>query len=156
MRDCGRETEGRLAVPLLCAIVSRVEQIIVDLGDFIPEEYVVRFSIEGRKYEVRYKEARVDEVLQVLLDAAKDQPLEDQIAARRRTVTQLFTKNLSVGDPAQLEADLTLLPYTSFKGGLDIFSLYLQVQSRTKKKDPGAPARKTPTGLRGFLASLLS
>ncbi len=89
------------------------EPIILDLGDFIPETYLVRFSIDGRKYEVSYAEARVDEVLPLLLEAGEAKDVKQQAVNRRKLVTELFCANCTAGDPEQLRQDLALLPYTS-------------------------------------------
>ena len=132
-----------------------MSEVIMDLADFVPETYVIRFAIEGRPYEVRYAEARVDEVLQLLLESTEKKPLAELIQSRRKYVTELFVQNLVVGDPAQLAEDLKLLPYTSLRDGLDIYVLYVETQSRVKKKPNGAlPAQiREPNG---FLAKLRS
>jgi hypothetical protein len=107
--------------------------IIFDLGDFVPEEYLIRFSIDGHSYEVRYQEARVDEVLALLSEAASQKPPKELADSRRRYVTELFSQNLTVGDKDQLAADLKLVPYSSLRGELDIYALYVHTQSRVKK-----------------------
>jgi hypothetical protein len=128
------------------------EPIILDLGDFIPETYLVRFSIDGRKYEVSYAEARVDEVLPLLLEAGESKDLKQQAQSRRKLVTELFCANCTAGDPEQLRKDLALLPYTSLRDSLDILKLYVEVQARVKKKSDlgeGTARRKRPFGLFG-------
>lgn len=131
-------------------------EVIMDLGDFIPETYVLTFGINGHSYEVRYAEARVDEVLPLLLEATEQKPVPELIRARRAYVTELFTKNLVVGDPVQLAEDLKLLPYSSQRDGLDIYRLYVETQSRVKKKHLGESRAKAATGLFGLFARLLS
>ena len=127
----------------------------MDLGDFVPQETVMRFSIEGRPYEVRYSEARVDEVLQLMLQAQSQQEPKELIAARRQFVTEFLGKNLSIGDQAQFAEDLKLVPYSSMRGGLDIYALYAATQARVKKNDLGEAEVQT-TEQRGFLARLRS
>ncbi|MDB5344265.1 MAG: hypothetical protein JWP89_2642 [Schlesneria sp.] len=129
----------------------------MDLGDFVPEKYEIRFSIEGRPYEVRYQEACVDEVLELLSQAEEGTKASKELAERRRRyVTDLFARNLTTGDPVQLESDLKLVPYVSFRGSLDIFSLYTLTQSRVKKNSELGVIPLPTKGLRGFLGRLLS
>ncbi len=131
------------------------QPVIMDLGDFIPEQYSILFSIDGRKYEVQYLEARVDEVLPLLVEAGKAEDISDQMKHRRQLVTELFVNNLVVGEPEQLKADLLLVPYTSLRGGLDILRMYAETQSRIKKKDLGVAEVKNRRPF-GWLVSLLS
>jgi len=129
--------------------------VVLDLGDFVPEEYVVRFSINGNPYEVRYQEARVDEVLALLAQAASEQPPRELAESRRKYVTELFRQNLVVGSPEQLGNDLKLVPYSSLRGELDIYAMWAATQSRVKKNDLGAIQVQTP-GTHGFLDRLRS
>ncbi len=105
----------------------------MDLGDFIPENYLLRFSIDERKYEIAYAEARVDEVLPLLLEAGDAKDIKKQAENRRKLVTEMCCANCTVGDPVQLRSDLTLLPYTSLRDSLDILKLYVAIQARVKK-----------------------
>lgn len=133
-----------------------LEQVLMDLPDFVPQEYVIRFRICGRPYEVRYQEARVDEVLALLQDAEDVKPLDQQVKSRRAYVTDLFCRNLVVGDQNQLAEDLKLVPYVSLRGGLDIFQMYQEAQGRVKKKPtPNREETVAPSGLRGRLRSWL-
>jgi hypothetical protein len=133
------------------------EPIIIDLHDFIPETYLLRFSIDGRKYEIAYAEARVDEVLPLLLEASDSKDVVKQAASRRSLVTELFCMNCAVGDPVQLRSDLALLPYTSLRDSLDILKCYVEVQARVKKKSglgEGVTVKQRPSGLFARLRSL--
>jgi phosphoribosylformylglycinamidine (FGAM) synthase PurS component len=130
-----------------------MDQVIIDLPSFVPETYTVRLSIDGRPYVIRYGEARVDEVLEMMLDTASEEKLERQMHRRREIVEKLLCSNVVEGDAEQLRQDLKLVPYRSLRDGLDIFTLYLQIQSRVKKKPIGRQAGKR-SWLRGFLAKL--
>jgi len=112
-------------------------QIIMDAGDFVPEEYTIRFSVGGREYEVAYGEAKVDEVLPMLIEATQAETLEEQMQKRRAAVESFFSRHLTKGDPEQLYKDLDSVPYSSSRESLDILGLYLQIQQRHKKKDLG-------------------
>jgi hypothetical protein len=127
-----------------------MEQIILDLPSFVPETYTLRLSIDGRPYVIRYGEARVDEVLEMMLDTAAEDKLDRQMHRRREIVEKLLCSNVVEGDPEQLRQDLKLVPYRSLRDELDIFTLYLKIQSRVKKKPIGRQAGKR-SWLHGFL-----
>src|SRR4051812_41390491 len=105
----------------------------MDMGDFVAEEYTLRFTIQGRQYEVRYPEASVDEVLAIMSKQQQPTSQEDEIAGRRRTVTEFFKKHLTTGDPEQLEKDLALVPYMRAGVAFDIQRLYEPLMMRVKK-----------------------
>lgn len=141
--------------PAFCYTPRVPDQVVVDLFDFVPETYTVRFSIDGYPYVIRYGEARVDEVLEMMLDTASEESIEKQMHKRREIVEKLFCNNVVEGDKEQLRQDLKLLPYRSLREEMDIFTLYLNIQSRVKKKPSGAKRAKA-RGLSGFLARLRS
>lgn len=130
----------------------------MDLGDFTPETYLVRFSINGTAYAVQYQEARVDEVLSLLAEAeaSEGKPTEELARTRRRYVTELFGRNLTVGDKDQLARDLELVPYASLRGDMDIYGLYMHTQNRVKKKPDLGVIPVQTRGLRGYLDRLRS
>ncbi len=134
-----------------------VNQVIVDLPDFIPEEYTVRFSICGRSYEASYAEATVDEVLVLMAETQESELVGGaRVVARRKVVETFLPKHLVAGEPDQLVSDLKLVPYSSQRGSLDIFTLYNQLTERYRKKDLGAweePPTPRPSGLLGRLRS---
>lgn len=105
----------------------------MDLGDFTPEEYELRFSIAGRKYEFKYSEATVDEVYRILGATG----MKDIGSDRRKSVQAFLGKCVTVGDKTQLAADLELLPYISPSGQLDIAELYESITKRVKKNSLG-------------------
>jgi len=112
----------------------------LDLGDFVPEEYVLEFSIRGNKYRFEYGEASTEDVLRFMLQSQKESALEKT----RDTVTQFLKLYVVTGDPEQLEKDLALVPYRSQRGGLDLETLLLKVSSeRVKKNEPGAGPETT-------------
>lgn len=130
--------------------------VLLDLGDFTPETYLVRFSINGNNYAVQYQEARVDEVLDLLAEAetAQDKPKAELARSRRRYLAELFGRNLHVGDKDQLAKDLELVPYASLRGDMDIYGLYMHVQNRVKKKALNGPQPVQVPVRRGFLDRL--
>jgi hypothetical protein len=111
--------------------------VVMDLQDFIPEHYELKFKIGGRPYVVSYAEASVDEVFHMI--AAK--PAEDSeqmVAQHRGIVTRFLSAHLSEGDPDRLAADLELVPYNRPGAPFDVQRLYAELVMRVKKKDPGA------------------
>ena len=109
--------------------------MIVDLMDFIPEEFTLRFSINKHKYEVSYGEASVDEVLKMLVDP-KAPENEDFIDKARRSVVEFLVKH-AAKDGEKLREDLKLVPYKSTREGLDIVTLKEHIEQRHKKKENG-------------------
>lgn len=134
-------------------------QVIVDVGDFIPDEYTLRFSICGRSYEAQYAEATVDEVLLLMAETqGPDTKGAALIAHRRAVVAGFLPRHLTQGDKDQLAEDLKLLPYTSLRDSLDIFTLYRHLTERFKKKElgewtPENPPTHQPSSLLGKLLS---
>lgn len=110
-----------------------MDAVIMDLGDFIPEECELRFSIAGRKYECKYTEATVDEVYRILAETG----MKDTMNDRRKSVSAFLAKCLTSGDNAKLADDLALLPYISPSGQLDIAQLYESITKRVKKNGLG-------------------
>lgn len=117
-----------------------MDQVWMDLGDFVPEEYEFGFAIQKEKYRFKYAEASVDDVLRLLLN--RDEK-EDHIATARRVVSVFLSKVCVEGDPEKLRKGLELLPYKSAREGLDIQTLYNTINSRVKKNDLGVTEQKT-------------
>lgn len=133
-----------------------VNQVIVDLPDFIPEQYTVNFGVCGAKYVASYGEATVDEVLVLMAEAGQDLTPAQTLEDRRRVVTDFYPKHLIVGDPDKLRADLAHVPYKSFRDSLDIITLYEHLTARYPKKDLGEAVREPLPQPFGWFASLRS
>lgn len=111
-------------------------QVIMDLPDFIPEEYKLNFSISGHKYRVEYEEAHVDEVLKMMMLGQEGEEDTDYLERQRKTVTEFLTKHCKEGDKDQLKKDLNKVPYTSKRDSLSILQLLSKINMRdTKKKE---------------------
>jgi len=122
---------------------------VVDLGDFIPKTFKIRFSIEGREYRFEFGEATVDDVLKLLLEGGK----EDTMQEARRITAEFLVKHAPEGtDREQLKKDLELVPYQSQRGELDISKLYTVIRQRYQKKDLGAGKAPTRRSLFGWFA----
>lgn len=106
--------------------------IYMDLGDFIPEAYTLRFKISDHAYEFQFAEASVDEVLTLMaLQAEK----EDFIEKDRRALLSFLSHHMTRGSPEHLEKDLAAVPYSSKRDSLDIMKILGAVNARFKKKD---------------------
>lgn len=111
--------------------------VVMDLGDFVPEEQQIRFSVSGRNYVVRYSEATVDEVFAMIASEPMGATAMENIERHRRIVTTFLGNHLMEGGKDQLAEDLKAVPYSN-PGGLSIQALFEKIQLRVKKNDPGA------------------
>lgn len=112
--------------------------IYMDLGDFIPESYTLRFAIGKRTYVFDFAEATVYEVLQFMVRAADDDFLKDALAV----ILPFLTEHLAEGDPRHLESDLRCLPYKG-KSGLDLQRILDVLNKRFKRKVPWGDLKST-------------
>ncbi len=117
-------------------------QVIMDLGDFIPEEYILNFSINGHKYSFKYEEVHVDEILRMLMfgdptDEKEGEDSKDYINRNRSALYEFLQKYITEGDKAQLKTDLDKVPFRSNRGGMSIIRLLAEVNVRAKKKENG-------------------
>lgn len=114
------------------AMPSKDSPLVMDLGDFIPEEYTLRFKIREHSYEVCYAEATVDEVFRMIVDNPPESA-GGMMEKRREIVLGFLCGHLKKGDAEQLKKDMVDVPYTSLREGLDIQTLYARLTSRVKK-----------------------
>lgn len=122
-----------------------VAPVVMDLGDFVPEEQEITFGIAGHRYRVRFSEATVDEVFAMI---ANEQPPEGQdgaIVKQRAIVSRFLGNHLADGDKDQLAEDLKLLPY-SHGEKLSILELFQRIQLRVKKKRPWGTEQTSTVG----------
>jgi hypothetical protein len=113
-----------------------LDPVIMDLGDFVPEDVQVRFAIAGRRYLVRFPEATVDEVLSMIASQQDPGTPEGRIARHRQIVTNFLQKHLAEGDKNELAEDLKTVPYDGLRN-LTIAGLFDLIQLRVKKNSPG-------------------
>lgn len=134
--------EGEAIADVLNPGGDNAGQVIMDLGDFVPEKYELSFSISGRKYLFKYEEVHVDEVLRMMMLGEKDEKdgedSNDYIKRNRRTVYDFLSKYITEGDVKKLKVDLDQVPFRSNRDGLSIIKLLAQINVRSKKKDDGA------------------
>jgi len=108
----------------------------MDLGDFVPMLYPMRFSINGREYKYVLPEASLDDVLR-LMHREQDKT-DDPMKQMRTVVTDFLVSHCPEGmDPDTLRGDLSQVPHSK-EGRLDITTLYQAIHQRYPKKVPGA------------------
>lgn len=113
-------------------------QIFMDLGDFVPQECTMRFSISGREYRFRFVEAHVDEVF-LLISAEQEAKTVEEVQRSHRNVVAIFlSRYLVEGDPEQFRKDLDTVPYVpGVNGRLSIARLFAIIRMRVKKNESG-------------------
>ena len=82
--------------------------IYMDLGDFIPESYTVRFAIGKNEYLFDFAEATVFEVLQLM---AGQMNQSDIIQQAHAIILPFLKGRIAEGDAEKLESDIKCLPY---------------------------------------------
>lgn len=111
----------------------------MDLGDFVPQECTMRFSISGREYRIRSVEAHVDEVFSIIAAEQNAKTLEEVQSSHRSIVAKFLSRHVVEGDPEQLRKDLDTVPYAPGPDGrLSIARLWVIIRMRVKKKESGA------------------
>lgn len=108
------------------------DTVYMDLGDFIPERYTLRFVISGRAYTFDFAEATVFEVLEFMTREAK----RDVIEEARAIILPFLRKHLTEGDSVQLERDIRFLPYKGKRGFLDLERILEVINKRFRVKTP--------------------
>jgi hypothetical protein len=106
--------------------------IYMDLGDFIPESYTLRFAVGSRAYVFDFAEATVFEVLQFMTREAK----EDVVSEARAIILPFLRGHLTEGDAKQLQRDLLCLPYKGKRGTLDLERILEVINKRFRRKSP--------------------
>lgn len=103
----------------------------MDLGDFIPESYTVRFVIGKREYIIDFAEATVFEVLQLM---ARQMNQDDFIEQAHEIIVPFLKGHITAGDVGALESDLRCLPFRGKRGSLDLESILDALNKRFKGK----------------------
>lgn len=116
------------------------DPIYMDLGDFVPESYTVRFAIADREYVFDFAEATVHEVLTLVADRAQ---CDDFIARAQSMVFSFLKKHITKGDVEELKHDLASVPYKSKHGDLDLEGILNALNKRFKKKTPWGEQKKS-------------
>ncbi len=147
---------ARFSLRYALAVPSNVNQVVVDLLDFIPEQYTVNFGVCGAKYVASYGEATVDEVLVLMAEIDQNWTPKQRMEQHRKIVTEFYSSHLASGDADRLRADLALMPYQSNRGSLDIHTLYQNLTARYPKKELGEAERAPLPSRSGLLARLRS
>lgn len=104
----------------------------MDLGDFIPESYTVRFVIAEHEYVFDFAEATVFEVLALMARQTND---DDFIKQAHALILPFLKAHITAGDIGALEADLRCLPYRGERGSLDLESILDALNKRFKGKN---------------------
>jgi len=116
------------------------DPIYMDLGDFVPESYTIRFAIADREYMFDFAEATVHEVLTLM---ARQSQSDDFIASAHSTVFSFLKKHITSGDVGRLEQDLKSVPYRSKRGTLDLEGILNALNKRFRKKTPWGEQKKS-------------
>jgi len=119
----------------------------MDLGDFIPEDYKISFSIKGSKYRFAFAEASVDEVLKTILKGEAT-----DIPSQRAMALAFLQSHIAEGDKDQLAKDFALLPFQSKREALDVLTIISIINGRVKKNETGDQEKET-TAPRGSRAT---
>lgn len=103
--------------------------IYMDLGDFIPESYTLRFVIGKNEYVFDFAEATVFEVLQLMAGQMNQGDIIEQAHA---LILPFLKAHITEGDAEELEGDLQCLPYRG--ASLDLESIIDALNRRFKGK----------------------
>lgn len=116
---------------------------IIDLPDFIAENYTIKFKINGNAYQFNYGEATVDELLRIAWQKTRTEGI-DMIEMERRILSAFLKKVITHGDPEQLDKDLLTMPYNRPAAPNDINRLMRLIETRVKKNESGQEPVKSP------------
>lgn len=105
--------------------------IYMDLGDFIPQSYVIRFAIGKREYVCDFAEATVFEVLQLM---AGQMNHDDFIEQAHSIIFPFLQAHITEGDAEKLEEDLRCLPFRGAPNSLDLEKILDALNKRFKGK----------------------
>ncbi len=115
----------------------------MDLGDFVPEECTLRFSINGREYIFDIGETTVDEVFRIIASEQEAKTLQDVQESKRSVVKKFLLNHLIGGESAEsLRENIALVPHEEQEGRLSINQLFDLIQKRVKKKQSGGDLQK--------------